>query len=92
MWIAVLKKIGWWVLKMVLGQFADNMYRQMLDEQKRREDALKLQLESLEKGKDLEIAEIKKFQETEQTFKEKAALRPATDPMGIKDWNAGGTK
>lgn len=88
--IPFLKKIGFWLLKLILGSFANKIYKDAADAAKSKAEAAKGYADSVEAGKDLEISMIRDNQAAEKAFKEKAAARPDDDPFGIRDYNKEG--
>lgn len=85
--MAFLKMIGMWLLKLILGSFADGLLRADKEKAEREKDALQTQLESLESGKDVEAQIIEARIELDKDVDEKLDLNKEDDPFGFEEYN-----
>lgn len=81
-----LKAIGMWLLKMLLGSFADGILRGEKEKAVRESDALRTQLESVESGKNLEL-EMEKLKDEVEVNYQKKLDEKKDDPLGFGAYN-----
>jgi hypothetical protein len=84
--VGLLKSVGGWLLKLILGGFADGVVRAQKEKAEREKDALKTQLESVESGKNLEM-ELKDLQEEVEILHQKKLDERKDDPLGFGAYN-----
>jgi hypothetical protein len=89
MLMGILKSIGLWLLKVILGSFADGILRAEKEKSERQSDALRTQLESVESGKNLEVEIREAEAEVEEKVEVKLEANKEEDPLGFKTYNEG---
>lgn len=81
--------IGQWFLKILLTGIGVKMGQEQVNEAERQRDAAKLQADTIEKSKNVEVEVADGIAKVKEDAAKQKENRPANDPLGTDDWNAG---
>lgn len=85
--LAILKIVGGWLIRMLLGSLASSVVRARAERAERQRDAAILRAKSTEESMNFEKALLEKLRDRDKLFD--AGKKDANAPFGAKAWNAG---